>query len=217
MGRASRCVSIYHEGGNEMKKYTFLAKLQTRLSGLPQEDIEKSLEYYAELIDDRIEDGLDEEAAVRSVGSIDEIASQILSEIPMQKLVKEKVKPQRRMRAWEIVLLSLGSPIWISLLAAAFVILLAVYIVIWSVAIVVYSVGVAFAAVAIAGVLSPVVFFAVGQVGMALAFLGAGLFSAGIAILMFYACKYTTKGLVWLSRKIWLGIKICIVGKEKKR
>ena len=200
-----------------MRKYTFLAKLQNRLSGLPQEDIERSLEYYAELIDDRIEDGLDEEAAVRSVGTIDEIASQILSEIPMQKLVKEKVKKPGGMRVWEIVLLALGSPIWISLLAAALVILLAVYIVIWSVAVVFYSVNIALAAVAVAGVLAPVVFFSVGQFGMALAFLGTGLFSAGSAILMFFACKYITKGLVWLSKKIWFGMKICIVGKEKKK
>ena len=200
-----------------MRKYAFLAKLQNRLSGLPQEDIEKSLEYYAELIDDRMEDGLDEESAVRSLGSIDEIASQIFSEIPMKKIVREKVKKQGGMRAWEIVLLAVGSPIWIVLLAAAFLILLSVYIVIWSGAIVVYSVGIAFSALAVGGTLGSVILLAVGRVGTGLLLLGTGLFSAGMSILMFFACKYTTKGLVWLSKKIWIGVKICIVGKEKKR
>ena len=200
-----------------MRKYAFLAKLQNRLSGLPQEDIEKSLEYYAELIDDRMEDGLDEESAVRSLGSIDEIASQIFSEIPMKKIVREKVKKQGGMRAWEIVLLAVGSPIWIVLLAAAFLILLSVYIVIWSGAIVVYSVGIAFSALAVGGTLGSVILLAVGRVGTGLLLLGTGLFSAGMSILMFFACKYTTKGMVWLSKKIWIGVKICIVGKEKKR
>ena len=200
-----------------MRKYTFLAKLQSRLSGLPQEDLEKSLEYYTELIDDRMEDGLDEEAAVRSLGSIDEIASQIFSEIPMKKIVREKVKKRGGMRAWEIVLLAVGSPIWIVLLAAAFLILLSVYIVIWSVAIGVYSVGIAFSALAVGGTLGSVILLAVGRVGTGLLLLGTGLLSAGMSILMFFACKYTTKGMVWLSKKIWIGVKICIVGKEKKR
>ena len=41
---------------------------------------------------------------------------------------KEKVKGRRQLKAWEIVLLALGSPIWISLLVAGFVVILSIYI-----------------------------------------------------------------------------------------
>lgn len=198
-----------------MKKITFLARLQSRLSALPQEDIEKTLEYYSELIDDRIENGLDEEAAVASMGSIEEIVSQILIDTPLPKLVKEKVKSKRMLRTWEIILLVLGSPIWVSLLAAAFVVLLAVYIVIWAGGIVVYSVGLAFGALAVAGLLAPIAIWINGNSALALIFLGVGLLSAGLAILMTFACKYVTKGLVWISKQILLGIKFCFVGKGK--
>ena len=43
-----------------MTKVQFLMALQRKLHGLPQEDIEQTLEYYNEMIDDRMDDGLTE-------------------------------------------------------------------------------------------------------------------------------------------------------------
>ena len=116
-----------------MCKQEFLAQLRQGLSGLPQEDIEERLTFYSEMLDDRIEEGLSEEDAVAQIGTVEKIVSQIMSEIPLTKLVKEKVKPKRALRAWEIVLLILGSPIWLSLLIAAAAVVLSVYAAIWSV------------------------------------------------------------------------------------
>ena len=72
-----------------MNKQTFLSELRSRLSGLPQEDIDGHIGLYEEMIDDRIEEGLPEEEAVADVGSIDEIVTQILADYPLSKLVKE--------------------------------------------------------------------------------------------------------------------------------
>ena len=44
-----------------MNKQEFITSLYNRLSGLPQNDIENSIEFYSEMIDDRIEEGLTEE------------------------------------------------------------------------------------------------------------------------------------------------------------
>ena len=49
-----------------MNKAEFLDALCAHLSGLPQRDIDASQEYYSEIIDDRMEDGLSEEAAVEA-------------------------------------------------------------------------------------------------------------------------------------------------------
>ena len=68
------------------------------------------------MIADRMEDGLSEEDAVASVGSVEEIAAQIIADTPLSKLAKAYIKPKRRLTAWEIVLLALGFPIWFSLL-----------------------------------------------------------------------------------------------------
>lgn len=116
-----------------MSKQEFLAELKARLSGLPQSDIEERLTFFGEMIDDRIEEGLAEEEAVSAIGTVDEVAGQIVAETPLTKLVKERVKSKRTLRAWEIVLLVLGSPIWLSVLIAVFAVIFAVYVVIWSV------------------------------------------------------------------------------------
>ena len=99
-----------------MTKNEFMNALRSReeLFGLPEEDIARSLSFYEELINDRMEEGMSEEEAVADVGNPKEIAAQILSEIPLSKLVKKKMKPSRRLRAWEIVLLALGSPLWLT-------------------------------------------------------------------------------------------------------
>lgn len=51
-----------------MQKTEFLDRLRTALADLPAEELEKTLGYYAEMIEDRMEDGMDEEAAVAAMG-----------------------------------------------------------------------------------------------------------------------------------------------------
>ena len=197
-----------------MTKQGFLAELQARLSGLPQEEIGERMRFYSEMIDDRIEEGLAEDEAVADVGSVDEIASQILAEYPLMKIVKEKVKPKRSLKAWEIVLIILGFPLWLPLLIAAFAVLLSVYMVIWSLDISVWAVDLSFAASALGCVVFTVMFLIQGSAAVALASLGAGLFMAGCAILLFYGGIGVTKGIILLTKSILLGIKKLFIGKE---
>ena len=142
-----------------MNKTEFLNKLRTALNGIPQDDIEERVSFYGEMIDDRMEEGLTEEEAVSGIGPIDEIVTQTLSEVPLTKLVKEKVKPKRELRAWEIVLIILGFPLWFSLFVAAFAVVLSLYIVLWALLISLWAVMVSFAAVALAGIAVSVVLF----------------------------------------------------------
>ena len=76
-----------------MSKQEFLSRLLQALSGLPEDDVAERIAFYSESIDDRIEEGMSEEEAVACVGSVEEIRAQVLSEILLPKLVKEKVKP----------------------------------------------------------------------------------------------------------------------------
>lgn len=197
-----------------MNKQIFLAELKQGLAGLPQEDIDERLAFYGEMIDDRMEEGLSEEEAVSAVGPVSEIAAQILAETPFAKLVQEKVKPTRTRRAWEIVLLILGSPFWVVLLATVAIIILAVYIVIWSVVIVLYSVDFAFAASSVTGILGSLTYLPSGGFAQAALFFGAGLVCAGITIYLFFAFNHVAKGVAILSKMILLGIKGCFVRKE---
>ena len=198
-----------------MNKNSFLEELRKGLSGLPQEDVEERLTFYSEMIDDRMEEGFSEEEAVSAVGSVNEIVAQIVADIPLTKIAKKRVKPKRRLKAWEIVFLILGSPIWVSLLIALFAVILAVYIVIWAVIISLWATNVALAASALGAVLSAMVFAFQGNTFSGAAMLGAGIFLAGLSIFMFFGCKWATKGILLLTKKMALGIKKCFIKKEE--
>lgn len=195
-----------------MTKLKFLFTLRDKLSGLSQEDVEERLGFYSEMIEDRMEEGLAEDEAVAAVGSVDEIAAQIIADIPR---TKERVKPKRQLRAWEIVLLVLGSPVWASLLIAVFAIGFSLYAVLWSVIISLWAVFGSVAACAFAGIFSGIVFaiskYHLPGIGM----ISAGIVCAGLSIFLFYGCKAATKGTLYLAKKIALGIKNCFVQKEE--
>ena len=80
-----------------MTKIKFLLSLHDKLSGLPQDEVEERLNFYSEMIEDRIEEGFSEEDAVAAVGSVDEIAEQIVAQIPLSKMAMEKIKPKRKL------------------------------------------------------------------------------------------------------------------------
>jgi len=65
-----------------MTKREFLKALWSNLSQLPKEDVERTIDYYNEMIDERIENGMTEEEAVADVGPVEDAAKQIISELP---------------------------------------------------------------------------------------------------------------------------------------
>ena len=197
-----------------MSKQEFLAQLRKSLSGLPQEDIEERLTFYSEMIEDHIEEGLPEEEAVSAVGSVDGIAAQAVAEIPLAKIAKERIRPKRRLSAGEIVLLALGSPIWISLGIAAIAVILSLYVSLWAVIISLWAVFASFAVCPIGGVLACVIFTVGGNGASGIAMLAAGIVCAGLSIFIFYGCKAATAGTLILTRKIAIWFKNCFIKRE---
>ncbi len=197
-----------------MNKQEFLAQLRSSLAGLPKDDVDERVSFYGEMIDDRVEDGLTEAEAVAGIGSVDEIVEQIMADIPLSKLVKEKVRRRRSLKVWEIVLLVLGSPVWLPLGIAAFAIGLSLYITLWAILISIWAVDLSLAVCAAGGLAAAVFFLVKGSLaGMGMA-LGAAVCCAGLAAALFVCCKALTKGLLWLTKKMLLGIKTLFIGKE---
>ncbi len=197
-----------------MNKEGFLSALRGRLAGLPQEDVEERLNFYAEMIEDRMEDGLSEEEAVAEVGSVDEIAAQILGDIPLSKIVRNKM-PKRRLQAWEIVLLVLGFPVWFPLLVAGVVVALAVYVSVWAVIISLWAAFVAVLVSAFALMLVGVWFAISASAPAGIAVVGTGIFCAGCSIFLCFGCVAATKGMAILTKKIGLGMKKWFIRKER--
>ena len=102
-----------------MNKQEYLSAIRARIPKMPTEDMNRFIAYYSEMIDDRMEDGMTEEEAVASMDAPDEAVDQILADTPLAKIVKHKIKPTHHLHVWEIVLIVLGSPVWVPLLLTA--------------------------------------------------------------------------------------------------
>ncbi len=198
-----------------MSKQEFLEQLRKGLCGLPAADIEERVMFYGEMIDDRIEEGVLEDEAVLSVGSVEKIVEQVVADTPFAKIAKERIKPKRQIKVWEIVLLALGSPIWLSLIIALIAVIFSVYVSLWSVIISLWSVFVSLVACAVGGVVACAVLSVTGSVYTGVAMLSAGLVCAGFSIFMFYCCKLVTKGILILTKKIAIWLKNCFIKKEE--
>ncbi len=197
-----------------MNKQEFLNQLRLGLRGLPQEDIEERINFYSEMIDDRIEEGLSEAEAVKEIGPVGDVVSQILSDTPLRKIVKEKIKPKSPINPWIVVALILGSPLWFPLLIAVIAIVLSAYIVVWSVIISFWAVFVTLVASWLGVIVSAVYSLISGRILAALAMIAIALLSAGAAIIMFFVCLGATRGVIWVTKKIVVGFKHMLIGKE---
>lgn len=178
-----------------MKKTEFLAQLSSRLGQLPPRDVEKTLEYYSEMIDDYIESGYSPDAAVAKMGSVDGIAAQILAGAKNPVCEAPAVKKQKKSNL-VIWLLILGFPVWLPLLITAFCLLLTAAIVIATLAMVVpWSLIVSFGASALGLLLAtPIVFVGEG-IAAALLVLGCAFVLAALCIFVLWAAlRLTTLG-----------------------
>ena len=197
-----------------MTKGEFLAQLRARLSGLPPKDAEERLIFYSEMIDDRIEEGLSEEEAVAAIGTVNEVVKQIIAETPLTKIAKERIKPVRRLKAWEIVLIALGSPIWVSLGIAVVSVIFSLYISLWSVIVSLWAVFGSLIGCSFGFIVTGAVLSIIGNTASGVALIGAGLILAGISIFMFFGCKATTSGIIFLTKKFAIWLKSCFIKKE---
>ncbi len=196
-----------------MTKQGFLAALRAGLSGLPQSDIDERVSFYAEMIDDRMEEGLSEEEAVVAVGSVNDIVRQVVDEYPFSALFKTRIRARKPMSALTIVLLVLGSPVWLSLLIAAFAVVFSVWISLWAIIVSLWSVFASSVGVAIGGVVGGILFACTGYLPSGLAAVAAALVCGGLSVFVFYGCRAATKGMALLTKTMVLAVKKMCMGK----
>ena len=197
-----------------MNKQEFIENLRVKLSNLPQKEVEDRIAFYSEMIDDKVEDGILEEDAVKSIGDVDDIASQIITEIPLSKIVKEKLKISRKLEPWEIALMILGAPILISILVSFLGGIFAAYVSLWAVVISLWAGFVSLCVGALYGILVGGALMIFGDTFVNFVIFSLGILAAGLAIFLYFGCKYTTKGMVYITKKLIYIIKIAFVKKE---
>ena len=189
-----------------MNKEIFLHQLRIRLTQLPPQETQKRLDYYAELIDDMVEDGVSEEAAVASFGDVNLLAQQILREASLSHLVKAKATPKKGWTTTAIILAVIGSPLWVPLLFAFIAVIGSIFIVI---AAVIISIG-------FAGIILLFKAFTLTSsgIGYVLLTIGFSFIFVGLCLLGILAAKAAAVYLTQFSRYIYGQIKSLFIKQE---
>lgn len=188
-----------------MNKQEFLSTLQGRLGWLPRHELDTSLAFYTEAIDDRIEDGASEEDAVAALGSIEEIVARIVEEVPpIPKTVAQFKTPSTTAN---ILLAVLLSPIWIPLAFGGIVAVLSIYIALWALAAsfwIIVGIFIIMVPISLYGL-----FYCAAQgfflSGVAVA--GVGFLFGGVGLILTPAASLIGKGLVRLASLFARSIK----------
>ena len=200
-----------------MDKFDFLLKLEDALSGLPNEEICERISFYSEMIDDKIEDGKTEQQAVAEIGSVEEIAEQILKDIPLTKIVKQKIKPKKKLSAAAITLICVGSPVWFPVLISVFAVVFSLYLCLWAIIICLYAVWVSCFGSAVGSLFMAVGEITNGKVFEGIALIGAALLLLGLGILLFIFSNLAAKSVLILTKKLALAIKKLLIKKEEAK
>ncbi len=119
----------------------FLNQLRDSLRHLPNVEVEKAISYYKEMIQDRVEDGMSEETAVKSLGKIENIVASVEEDIPLDSLLKEKItnkinKTSNMSTGLKVLIgliIILGSPIWLSIFIGIGFVVIGIIIAVWSI------------------------------------------------------------------------------------
>ena len=201
-----------------MSRDAFIGELRHRMAGLPQETVERTVEYYGELIADSMEDGLTEEEAVARLGSLDEIVANVVKDTPLTQIVQTRVqeKKAKGVSGWVILLLVLGAPVWLPVLIAVLAVLFALFIALWAVVIALWAVVAAVILTGLVALVAGVVELCRLHLPQGLVLLGGGLVCLGLCALLYLLMKLITVGTVKLCKWLWVGIKSLFVGKKSK-
>ncbi len=180
-----------------MTKAEFIRKLRSSLGRLKKAELKQTLEYYSELIDDRVDAGESEAEAVAALGSIDDIAGSILGNASENGDLRPDSRPINT------TLLILGSPIWLSLLIVAFAVILALFVTVW--ACIIAFIAADFALV-VSGIGCIVGGAFSGSLNSALFIIGCGCISVAVGLALFYPIKLLTELCVKLIK--WSSLMI---------
>ena len=190
-------------------KEIWLKVFEEELSKLPKADRQKAIEFYREMIEDKIEGGMTEEEVVKSLGNPFDVADKILKDNGIkcktvdakekEYVLVEKVKAKKGMPIWLAFILGIVVvPVAFSLFAGWF----SVLITFWAtfVAMIASSVG------CIIAIFASLIMGFAGYTGSPVAIFGFCVASTGVvmilAVVFWYLAKGMTKATGWLLNKM---------------
>ena len=218
-----------------MTRADFISSLSARLSSIPEQERKKAVEWYSELIFDRMEEGMSEEDAVSGIGNTDEIAEEIISQYRQTAVAvptagddtgssgaaeKAKSSPDRGVNTALMIFAVVAlSPIWLPLAATALSLALAALVLVWCLVITAGALLLSAAAVGVVGLVYGFWALFVINPAYGLLVLGTALIAAGLTLALIPLTAVTVKAAVRFS--VWSAKKIDDIirrkGKDKRK
>ena len=193
----------------EINKKEFLYELEKNLKGLPKDDLEDRLSFYSEMIDDIVSSGKSEEEAVNELGGVNKVIADIAKDMPLKRLVQERIRTKKKMSGLMILLLILGFPLWFPLLITLIVLVLVLCLLTWVFVLVALSIEIAFIVSSIGIFIGFIAYLFNSQLSLTL--LGTSLVLAALSIFFAFAFKYIVVLNVRLNKKIFIGLKRSLI------
>ena len=166
-----------------MTRKEFLDGLRQEMRGLPMQEIEQTIHYYSEIIADRMEEGMTEEAAVAKMEPMHVIAKRVAADFK-----GVTTTPRRKLPGFLIVLLILGFPLWFPLLATGVALMVVALTLAWVMVLVLWAVCLGL----FSGGMAAIITLFLGGFHTGLPFLGQmglGMAAMGFSIFLFYGAK----------------------------
>lgn len=180
-----------------MTKSTFIDTLRGLLESLNEDECNKFISYYEEIIEDYKESGLSEQEVIKKIGSPKSVANNILRE---QDSININI-PSFNSKLLNIILLILGFPLWGSLLLTVVLLILSAYIIIWCIP---FTTGVSSIAFFVSALVSIVgaPFMIADVLTVGIVQLGLGVSSVGVSILLGLITIYLSKKFIVITKKL---------------
>lgn len=165
-----------------MNKKEFLNDLDSKLDFLTEEERNKTINYYSEIIEDRIESGASEEEAVLQMESTEVIAKKLMAENNTQKTTSEKVLDfidklfEKHGYLFVLIIAILSIPLWTPILGGILGLVCTIFLILFG--------TIAFGAIGSVVALGIGISFITQSLLSAISALGVSMICAGFAVLV---------------------------------
>lgn len=182
-----------------MTKKTFVDQLEKRLKKYDNIDRKEIINYYNELIEDRIENGENEEDVIVSLGSIDMIIANLTGEKQVEPKIVER---EKKISTPKVICLIVLSPLWFVMLITLFSLLIALVSTLFAIAVSLLSVFFSGVAYLLGSFILMFDNFYLGLIQF-----GLSLFLISLGVIFF---KYGVKLIVYIFKKAMEFVKFLI-------
>ncbi len=191
-----------------MNKAGFLSELTLYLQKMNVNERNKFITYYDEMLSDYMENGIQEEEAVKKIGMPKNIAEELLNDY---KSLNVK-QPSTGSRIIKYLLILVSSPLWGFLLLSVILVVISLYIGLWCVPFITGVGSIGYFATSLIGIVgSP--FIMARSLPAGIVQLGTGIAGIGLSLLLGFATIGLYKKIIYITKRF--NSKLAVLFKKK--